>query len=170
MNDRTDWDSRSVGFHDTDDHQRWLLEQKQAEVERLRAACSKLNDEVCQTLGKALGYPGFKDNPATFPNATEADGVCVGDHVAESIAAEAAKKIGRLRAEVEQLRADVSTLMQAANEEANEAEQLRVLLRDTQVAVKALRGMLGVESLTRGFDVADNLLARIKAALAKEGQ
>ena len=80
------------------------------------------------------------------------------------------RRAAALQAEVERLRADVSTLMQAANEEANEVEQLRTLLRDTQVAVKALRGKLGIESLKSGFDVADNLLARIKAALAKEGQ
>lgn len=66
------------------------------EIERLRQACTKMNDEVCQILGKALGYPWYKDSPDIFPGATEASGVCVGDHVAESIAAEAAHYIQKL--------------------------------------------------------------------------
>jgi hypothetical protein len=73
-----------------------------AEIERLRLACTKMNDEVSQTLGKALGYPWFKDDKENFPDATEKDGVCVGDHVAESLASEAAAK---LREAVEVIRA-----------------------------------------------------------------
>ena len=69
-----------------------------AEIARLRTALSKQNDEICQALGSALGYPKFCDDQANFPGTTEANGVCVGDHVAESIAAEAAGIIGKLRA------------------------------------------------------------------------
>lgn len=68
------------------------------EIERLRLACTKMNDEVCQRLGKALGYPWFKDDQTNFSGATEENGVCTGEHVAESIAAEAAAEIERLRA------------------------------------------------------------------------
>lgn len=64
-----------------------------AELARLKAAMSKSNDEICQSLGKALGYPWFKDDQRNFPGATEENGVCVGEHVAESIADEAAKII-----------------------------------------------------------------------------
>lgn len=64
---------------------------------RLREACSKQNDDVCQVLGKALGYPWYKDDQTNFPGADESNGVCVGDHAAESIADEAAKTIARLR-------------------------------------------------------------------------
>lgn len=71
---------------------------------RLRLACVKTNDDICQTIGKALGYPWFKDDHKNFPFADEANGVCVGDHVAESIAAEAADEIARLRAENERLK------------------------------------------------------------------
>lgn len=69
-----------------------------ANTERIRTqeASDKTDNEVCQTLGKALRYPWFKDDQANFPGATEADGVCVGDHVAESLAAEAAKRIAEL--------------------------------------------------------------------------
>ena len=75
-----------------------LQDRAAAEIARLRAACSATNEAVCQTLGRTLGYPKFCDDQENFPGATEADGVCVGDHVAESIAEEAARKIGELRA------------------------------------------------------------------------
>ena len=56
----------------------------------------KHDDAICQTLGKALGYPRYCDDQKNFPGATEADGVCVGDHVAESLAEEAARRIKEL--------------------------------------------------------------------------
>lgn len=69
---------------------------------RLLNAYSQQNYEVCQTLGKVLGYPWLKDDQKNFPGSTEADGVCVGEHVAESIAEEAAKKITELQSMIEQ--------------------------------------------------------------------
>lgn len=72
-----------------------------AEIDRLQHASYQLHEEVCQTLGKALGYPWLKDDQDNFPGATEADGVCVGEHVAESLAVEAAKEIKRLRQRLE---------------------------------------------------------------------
>jgi hypothetical protein len=71
------------------------LAAERAEVERLREACMRTNAAVCQSLGKALGYPWFKDDQKNFPGATEADGVCVGEHVAESVAEEAARALKR---------------------------------------------------------------------------
>lgn len=68
----------------------------EAEIIRLREALTKQNDEICQTLGKALGYPWFKDDQKNFPGATDEHGVCVGDHVAESIAMEAARRIEQM--------------------------------------------------------------------------
>ena len=56
--------------------------------------------EIEQILGKALGYPWFKDDPKNFPTATEADGVCVGDHTAWSLAMIAADKIKELQGEL----------------------------------------------------------------------
>jgi hypothetical protein len=52
--------------------------------------------EIEQILGKALGYPWYKDDQKNFPGATEADGVCIGDHVAVTIAMEAADRITKL--------------------------------------------------------------------------
>ena len=53
-------------------------------------------EEIEQILGKALGYPWYKDDPKNFPNATEADGVCVGDHTAWSLTVCASHKIKML--------------------------------------------------------------------------
>lgn len=74
------------------------LEEAESEVKRLQDACAKTEDEVEQILGKALGYPWYKDDPGIFSGATEADGVCVGEHVAASLAMEAVGEIERLRA------------------------------------------------------------------------
>lgn len=52
--------------------------------------------EVEQAAGKALGYPWFKDDQTNFPGATEADGVCVGEHVAGTITSELADKCARM--------------------------------------------------------------------------
>jgi hypothetical protein len=51
--------------------------------------------EIEQILGKALGYPWFKDDQKNFPGATEENGVCVGEHIPVTIATEAATKIRR---------------------------------------------------------------------------
>lgn len=67
----------------------------------LESGCARQDEEVLQTLGKALGYPWFKDDPGIFPGATAADGVCTGEHVAGSIACEAADRIARLRERAE---------------------------------------------------------------------
>ncbi len=70
-----------------------------ARVKVLEHACSKQNDEVCQTLGKSLGFLWFKDDQKNFPGATKENGVCVGEHVAESIAESASKRIRVLEGE-----------------------------------------------------------------------
>lgn len=75
----------------------------EAKCAQLEMALSATNEEVCQTLGQALGYPWFKDDQTNFPHSTPEDGVCVGDHVAESIAAEAARKLKTVAALVEAL-------------------------------------------------------------------
>jgi hypothetical protein len=53
---------------------------------RIIDKCRKESEEIEQILGKALGYPWYKDDLKNFPNATETDGVCVGDHTAWSLA------------------------------------------------------------------------------------
>jgi len=76
----------------------------ETELERLRNTIRKHEDDICQTAGKALGYyPWFKDDQKNFPGADESCGVCVGDHVAESITDELAKRYTDLRAFIDEL-------------------------------------------------------------------
>lgn len=72
------------------------LNDAEQRVEALQAAAAKSNDEICQTLGKVLGFPWYKNDLDLFPCATEVDGVCVGDHVAETLASNAADRIRHL--------------------------------------------------------------------------
>jgi FtsZ-binding cell division protein ZapB len=94
--DREDWNElcNSLAAKDAEIAD---LRQLRRRNEQLETACMKQQDEIQQILGKALNYPWFKDDPKNFPDATEADGVCVGDHVAESLAMEAADLIKKLR-------------------------------------------------------------------------
>ncbi len=86
--------------------------------------------EVAQILGDALGYPKFADDQRNFPGATAFDGVCVGEHVPESIAMEAAGKLRELAAEL-------------ARREAAERERddyARMYREDTE-AIKAVKAI-----------------------------
>jgi hypothetical protein len=73
------------------------LADAKARVAHLEKACCKQNNDISQTLGKALGYPWFKDDQKTFPGATEENGVCVGEHVAETLADEAVRMLADAR-------------------------------------------------------------------------
>jgi hypothetical protein len=69
-----------------------------AEIERLKAACIKQQHDIQQTLGKALCYP-------PYPREFEAGNlVCVGEHVAETLADEAAAELAKLREQGEEQR------------------------------------------------------------------
>jgi hypothetical protein len=76
----------------------------EAENTRLKDAYHRSAAEIDQTLGRALGYPRYCDDQKNFPGTTDADGVCTGDHVPESLAAEAANLITRLKGELEEAR------------------------------------------------------------------
>lgn len=77
-----------------------LLQAAKKDREELIRGFQKSSHEIEQTLGKVLGYPWFKDDRKNFPGATEEDGVCVGDHVAETLAMEAAKRIKELEDQI----------------------------------------------------------------------
>ena len=66
--------------------------------------------EVEQILGKALGYPWYADDLENFPDATEEDGVCVGDSIPASLADDAADKIASLRRERDELKKSCKSL------------------------------------------------------------
>ena len=73
-----------------------LANDRQAKDKKAILALIKESQEIEQILGKALGYPWYKDDPKNFPTATEADGVCVAPNTAASLAMHAADKIKML--------------------------------------------------------------------------
>jgi hypothetical protein len=97
-------------MHDID---RLLAKLAAAEHERDGYACHLRECE--QIAGKALGYPWFKDDQKNFPGSTEADGVCIGEHVGDTVVAELAS---RLTAANEQL----AYLQREYQDEASRAE------------------------------------------------
>ena len=55
-----------------------IIDDQREEIAKLNKQIVKMLEEfreIEQILGKALGYPWFKDDQENFPNATEADGV-----------------------------------------------------------------------------------------------
>lgn len=84
---------RLVGERDTLADENTRLKARVAELE---SGYDRESDDVCQMLGKALGFPWFKDDPVNFPGSTESHGVCVGEHVPGSLAAVAARRIAEL--------------------------------------------------------------------------
>ena len=70
-----------------------------ADAQRALDAERRERRAVEQIAGQALGYPWFKDDQKNFPGATEADGVCIGEHVAGTIVQELASKLATLQAQ-----------------------------------------------------------------------
>ena len=64
-----------------------------AKLEYQRDGMLKELLEIEQILGKVLGYPEYKNDQKNFPGATDADGVCVDEHTAVTLAMEAADKL-----------------------------------------------------------------------------
>jgi len=76
----------------------------------LNHAIAKRGQEIEQTCGKALGYPWFKNDQKNFPGATEADGVCAGEHVPETIVSELAGKHQKAIAQRDELLAALEAI------------------------------------------------------------
>ncbi len=57
-----------------------------------------------QVAGKALGYPWFRDDQTNFPGTTEAEGVCIGDHVGDTIVEELATRFEAVTRERDAMR------------------------------------------------------------------
>lgn len=135
-----------------------------AELARLKAAMSKSNDEICQSLGKALGYPWFKDDQRNFPGATEGNGVCVGDHVAESIADEAASRISDLLAENAALRDECDGMVE-------EVSRSQARLHAATEAERKLAEAVGLLVQARSWAPTTGPLGdKISAFLSKEAE
>ena len=92
------------------------LTARTAENEQLRNIGIAMEGEIAQVLGRALGYPRYCDDQKNFPGATDADGVCVGDHVGMSLVAEAAKELVKRAAELEEAKRKIADLEYRLNE------------------------------------------------------
>ncbi len=109
-------------FNDIAKSEATALKSRVAYLEQAAATDDK---RVCQMLGQALGYPWLCDDLVNFPLATENDGVFVGEHVAVTIAAEAAKAIGTFRADLASERASLHI---AADTVARQTAELQAAL------------------------------------------
>jgi hypothetical protein len=96
--------NRGTGCYE---HENETLRARVKELEKdckqLQGVAQKSDEEICQTLGQSLGYPWFKDDPKNFPESTEADGVCVGDHCGATLALEMKDRVSELEAKVKRL-------------------------------------------------------------------
>lgn len=79
-------------------------------IETITDGFQREQNDIEQTCGKVLGYPRYCDDQKNFPGATEKDGVCVGEHVASSIAAELANKYRDLLARNKRLEEALSNV------------------------------------------------------------
>ena len=127
-------------------------------------------NEIEQILGKALGYPWYKDDPKNFPDATEANGVCVGDHVPESLAAEAAARIADLQADLAREReAHAATELSERLYQESLAQAQGELARERELreAVERERDNLLNEGASNGYVWVDrSMYETAEAALA----
>lgn len=83
-----------------------IRDEYEAHIEHLQTGYMAELNVVEQALGAALGYTRYCDNPEVFPDATDADGVCVGIHAAGTLAMEAADVITALKARIAELEVD----------------------------------------------------------------
>ncbi len=126
------------------------------ELERqIRGYQSECRDAE-QELGKALGYPWYKDDQKNFPDATEAEGVCVGDHTTASIAAEARKCIAELKADVKRLTEVYADARKTIYDNNQKHIAFELKLQDE------LRAAEAITDLTQAMN--DSLYVELKAA------
>lgn len=141
-------------------------------ISQIREGYARSNQEVCQTLGKALGYPWLKDDQANSPDADESHGVCVGDHVAESIAEEAAKRIYQLTEEnavLSQQRDEWHSMhMNAAKVNDELIEENAALKKDGERLVATCQKLIDHwhEIKTTGLSLTDCHLADLRRSLS----
>ena len=79
------------------------IREQEDRIKRLEDRIAKQNTEIEQTCGKVLDYPWYKNDQKNFPGSTEVDGVCVGEHIAETIASELARKYTGLEKRIKRL-------------------------------------------------------------------
>jgi hypothetical protein len=89
-------DSLAAALQDETD-QGEAARERAERAERERDAALKDVDECQQIAGKVLGYPWYKDDQKNFPNANDANGVCIGEHCGSSIVQELANALIKRR-------------------------------------------------------------------------
>jgi hypothetical protein len=68
------------------------------------------HNEAGQVAGKALGYPWFKDDQKNFPDATEADGVCIGEHTNLTIVEELSAALSTAQTRIDDLESQLEEM------------------------------------------------------------
>ncbi len=139
------------------------IKKQLAAKDRLIAGLTKECHEVEQVLGKALGYPWYSNDQKNFPGATEADGVCLGEHVARTIAAEAASKLAVLAADrdrLAQINDELNQDVAKAQKDAAQWKELRLILEGDHATT--LRGIEAANALVRKLEAeGDRLRERV---------
>lgn len=123
-------------------------EKDKAEIERIKRGYSKELWDAEQVLGKALGYPFYKDDPKNFPDCTEANGVCTGEHTTVTLAMEAKaqlaakdKLLAMARDNLAQIEFDVSCIMQRLDENSRPFSDLKTqVMTNVKETLTALGG------------------------------
>jgi hypothetical protein len=95
--------------------------------------------EIEQILGKALGYPFYKDDPKNFPGATEETGVCVGELAPIDLADQAAKEIKRLRGELEEKKQEILKSVEGEKELIQELMGIRIRFTHLEYMAEELK-------------------------------
>jgi hypothetical protein len=85
-------------------------------AERERDGWAKHANACAQIAGKALGYPWYKDDQKNFPGATEAEGVCIGDHVPDTIVEELVNAYEKCKRERDAARSALSVALEYMRE------------------------------------------------------
>lgn len=93
-----------------------------------RDAYKREQDEIEQAIGAVLGYPRYCDDPANFPDASEADGVCVGEHTAVTQVTEMVAKLDAANARIAELEAELSRLRESLKASEGRRDELRQLV------------------------------------------
>lgn len=98
--------------------------------------------EVEQALGQSLGYPWYRDDQKNFPNTTDDDGVCVGEHTPSTIAMEAGRTITELKQKVKTLEETMihPDAMDALQTSLDEAREAQISLFDLDYPPRASQG------------------------------
>lgn len=121
------WVGNGAVIHEQDQWQSWVRDSGAVRIdgegERVKELIDKwrISDhEIEQILGKALGYPRYIDDQKNFPGST-GDDVCVGEHVAVTLASEVAARVTALERELSEAKAAVANLESECESLRNEA-------------------------------------------------